>query len=973
MKRLGIDIGSTTFKCIVLDEDGRLLFKQYRRHASRIGETAVETLSSIASIVGDEPFLVTLSGSAGMGISERLDLPFVQEVYAEKLAVSRFNPGTDVVIELGGEDAKILFLTNGFEMRMNGTCAGGTGAFIDQMASLMDCTVDDLNDLASMHEKVYTIASRCGVFAKSDIQPLLNQGARREDLAAGILYAVANQTVSGLAQGRRIEGNVLYLGGPLSFLPQLREAFDKTLKITGTCPEDSLYYVAFGAALANIVKELTLTELVYLFSKGGIQRNYKSCPALFHNQTEYDNFKAEHEAHSSGIKEIDQPSGRMYLGVDAGSTTTKILLIDEENNIFRPLYAPNKGNPVQLVKDYLESLYADYPDIKIAGSCVTGYGEQLIRNAFNLDNGIVEMMAHFHGARQFLSAVDFILDVGSQDIKCFQIRNGSIENLYLNEACSSGCGSFLQTFASALGYSSEEFAKLGLFADAPVDLGSRCTVFINSSVKQAQKDGASIENIAAGLSISVVKNALYKVIRCSSAKQLGRNIVVQGGTFLNDCVLRAFEMELGATVVRPKYAPLMGAYGSALYARQCSNGTSTVLSASELASFQHTVRPVTCNGCTNHCNLTVNTFSGNRRYIAGNRCSKTLGRASKRENHDLYEYKISVLKRYMNQEKSENRRNIGFPMGLNYFELLPFWHTLFTRLGFNVVTSPLSSRKTYLQGQSTIPSDTVCYPAKLMHGHLDWLLRQDLDAIFYPNMSYNIDEHLGVDHYNCPVVAYYPQLLRDNVKELRDVVYMDDFMSLANQKQFTSRFQEVIHKYFPELRNSDIKKAVTAAYDEYHGYLADIRAKANEYLEYARQNGKHVIVPAGRPYHLDQEVNHGINQLLSEQGAVVITEDSVSQNETFFPTMVRNQWTYHSRLYAAAKYVAEAPKDLSINLVQLISFGCGVDAITSDETRSIIEAGGKIYTQLKIDEMPNMGSVTIRLRSLFAVLDGDRR
>ncbi|MBR2281472.1 MAG: 2-hydroxyacyl-CoA dehydratase, partial [Spirochaetales bacterium] len=817
------------------------------------------------------------------------------------------------------------------------------------------------------------IASRCGVFAKSDIQPLLNQGARREDLAAGILYAVANQTVSGLAQGRRIEGNILYLGGPLSFIPQLREAFDKTLGIRGTCPEDSLYYVALGAAFAGIGRQLSLSDLLSLFSNGGERKDYKSCPALFRSQDEYEAFKAEHEAHSSGIREVDSPSGRMYLGVDAGSTTTKILLMDDNCNIFRPLYAPNRGNPVQLVKDYLKDLYSEYPNIRIAGSCVTGYGEQLIRAAFNLDNGIVETMAHFYGARQFLPAVDFILDIGGQDIKCFQIRNGSIENLYLNEACSSGCGSFLQTFASALGYTSEEFARLGLFADAPVDLGSRCTVFMNSSVKQAQKDGATIQNIAAGLSISVVKNALYKVIRCSNARQLGRNIVVQGGTFLNNCVLRAFEMELGTTVVRPKFAPLMGAYGSALYAREHARERSTTITSSELDDFKHTVRPVTCKGCMNHCNLTVNTFSGNRRYIAGNRCSKPLGSTGKGEGHNLYEYKISLLGKYMNQEKDDGRRNIGLPMGLNLFELLPFWHTLFTRLGFNVVTSPLSSRRTYLNGQSTIPSDTVCYPAKLMHGHLDWLLKKDVGTIFYPDMTYNLDEHLGVDHYNCPVVAYYPELLRDNVRELGKVKYINDFMSLADQRQFTSRITQVLLKHFPDLRKTDIKVAVDAAYREYHSYLADVRSKANEYLEFARTNKKHIIVLAGRPYHLDPEVNHGIDKLISEQGAVVVSEDSVSQNEGFFPTKVRNQWTYHSRLYAAAKFVAEAPKDLSINLVQLISFGCGVDAITSDETRSIVEAGGKIYTQLKIDEMSNMGSVTIRLRSLFAVLDGGRR
>lgn len=981
--RLGIDIGSTTLKGILLDDNGRIVFKEYLRHGSKITETAITLLSRIKRITGNQKIETAISGSAGMGISERLALPFVQEVYAEKLAVNRLNPNTDVVIELGGEDAKILFLTNGFEMRMNGTCAGGTGAFIDQMASLMDCTVDDLNRLSMAHEKVCTIASRCGVFAKSDIQPLLNQGARREDIAAGIFHAVANQTVSGLAQGRTISGNVLYLGGPLSFIPQLRETFDNVLNVKGTCPENSVYYVALGAANSGVGKALSADDLIDLFAKNTASGNYKSCPALFKSQEEYQAFKEAHERASDGISEVSEPVGALFLGVDAGSTTTKILLMDENHNIFRPFYAPNKGNPVSLVQNYLTNLYNDYPSVKIAGSCVTGYGEELIKNAFNLDYGIVETMAHFYGARQFLPSVDFILDIGGQDIKCFQIRNGSIDNLYLNEACSSGCGSFLQTFASALGYTSEEFAKLGLFADSPVDLGSRCTVFMNSSVKQAQKDGASIENIAAGLSISVVKNALYKVIRCTNAQQLGKNIVVQGGTFLNDCVLRSFEMEIGSTVVRPKYAPLMGAYGCALYAQERQNRRfgrenstgpvafiSKTIGPEELKNFVHQARPVTCKGCTNGCSLTINTFSGGRRFIAGNRCSKPLGRATSNTEWNMYAYKIDVLKTYMNQEISTEKPNIGLPMGLNNFENLPFWHAFFTHLGFNVVTSPLSTRETYTRGQSTIPSDTVCYPAKLLHGHMRYLLDLPLNAIFYPGMTYNVDEHLGIDHYNCPVVAYYPQLLRGNLKELERVKYIDDFVSIEGRRQFIDRIYIILQKYFPNIKKKAIKEAAEAAYAEYDNFHSLIRKKAQDFMDYARANKKHVIILAGRPYHLDPEVNHGIDKLLCDLGAVVITEDSVSYLNKAFPTKVRNQWTYHSRLYSAAKFAAEADKDLSINLVQLISFGCGVDAITSDETRSIIESSGKLYTQIKIDEMQNTGSVNIRLRSLFAVIDG---
>ncbi len=967
MKRLGFDIGSTTMKCVLTNEQGEILFSDYRRHMAKISETALEMLDEIKEHYGDEPVGAAVSGSAGMGIAEKLSLPFVQEVYAEKLAVERLSPGTDAVIELGGEDAKILFLTGGFEMRMNGTCAGGTGAFIDQMASLMKISPDEMNDLARDRQSPCVIASRCGVFAKSDIQPLLNQGVRREDIAAGIFKAVVNQTIAGLAQGRSIKGNILYLGGPLTFLSELRASFDESLETKGVCPQNSLYYVALGAACSGIFKEITVNGLQSLFKNSLKPAGYAHTPPLFESKEQYEQFKKRHDAASAGIKETDKPKGKMYLGVDAGSTTIKILLIDENGNIFRPFYAQSDGNPVSAVKIYLLGVYKDFPDIDIAGSAATGYGEELIKNAFSLDFGIVETVAHYTAAKKFRENVDFILDIGGQDIKCFHIKNGNIDNIYLNEACSSGCGSFLQTFAKALGYDSAGFSKLGLFADAPVSLGSRCTVFMNSAVKQAQKDGASIENIAAGLSVSVVKNALYKVIRCRDADRIGKNIVVQGGTFLNDCVLRAFEQEIGREVIRPKYSPVMGAYGAALYAMKNAREQSSTISEKQLESFEHKVSTVACKGCTNHCTLTINSFSGGRKYIAGNRCSKPVSGNRQKYELNIYDYKLSLLGKYMNTPVCPEKKTVGLPLGLNMYELLPFWHTFFTSLGFNVSVSPLSDRQLYLEGQHTIPSDTVCYPAKMMHGHIDYLIKRRPDAIFYPDMSYNVDEGLGVNHFNCPVVAYYPQVIRDNVSELEDVTFICDFLSLAKPRQFEGRIFDILKKYFSGIERSSVKAAAKKAYAAYADYLADIRSKTDEFIKTAKEQGMPIIVLAGRPYHLDPEINHGIDKLLCRLGAAVISEDGISHLIKPFAVGVRNQWTYHARLYAAAKYVALAPKELDINLVQLVSFGCGVDAVTSDEVRSILEQEGKLYTQLKIDEISNMGAASIRLRSLFAI------
>ena len=748
------------------------------------------------------------------------------------------------------------------------------------MASLMNVTPTKLNELSKQHEKVYTIASRCGVFAKSDIQPLINQGARKEDIAASIFYAVVNQTIAGLAQGREIKGNILYLGGPLTFMSGLREAFDDVLKCKGLCPENSLYFVAMGAAMSPSgkpfnVRELAETTAVYSSSGG-----YKSCPPLFSSNEDYDAFKKRHNHDSDNIGYIDKPAGEMYLGIDAGSTTVKAILCDKNGNILKSSYSSNNGNSVPIVKAFLEEMYAEYPDINIVSSAVTGYGEDIIRNAFHIDNGVVETIAHYTAAEKFRKDVDFIIDIGGQDIKCFKIRNGAIDNIFLNEACSSGCGSFLQTFAAALGYSIADFSKEGLFADRPVDLGSRCTVFMNSSVKQAQKDGASVSNISAGLSISVVKNALYKVIRCDNPDSLGKNIVVQGGTFLNDAVLRAFEKETGRNVIRPSISGLMGAYGAALYAIKKSKASdkSGLITADGLKSFSHSVKAIVCNGCSNHCRLTVNTFGDKGRYIAGNRCEKPLGLPKQKEKFNLFKYKNELLGKYRTNERVEGKPTIGIPMALNMYELLPFWYTLFKKLGFNVIVSPVSTRKLYLEGQHTIPSDTVCYPAKMVHGHVEALIKEDVDAIFYPSMSYNVDEHLGDNHYNCPVVAYYPEVIKANVRDLGSIKFIYDFIGLNNRKYFPKRFGQILEKYFGKYPQSAIKAAADAAYAEYEGHMADIRRKGAEYIEIAKQRKMPVIVLSGRPYHVDPEINHGIDDLICDLGAVVVTVDSLSAN-----------------------------------------------------------------------------------------------
>ena len=966
--QIGLDIGSTTIKIAVLDDAGTLLFSKYQRHYSQI---AARFLELHRELMTKFPTLRTarlaISGSAGIGIAESCGIQFVQEVFAEKICTEKLHPGTDAVIELGGEDAKILFLGRHFDARMNDSCAGGTGAFIDQMAALLHVEPNQLNELAQQATTSYTIASRCGVFAKTDIQPLLNQGAAKCDLAASIFHAVASQAITGLAKGRPIEGKVLYLGGPLTFMSCLRDSFDKLLDIKGICPDNSLYFVAMGAAFCA-EHQVDFATLPAKLEAAGREHSFQHMAPLFKNEAEYQAFHERHRQASVAISTPEKAT-QAFIGIDSGSTTIKIAVMSPTGELLDSFYQSNKGNPVIAVRDYLTSFYQKYPHCQLLAGAVTGYGEDLIRHAFGMDYGIVETMAHFYAAQHLEPQVDFILDIGGQDMKCLKIHNGAIDNIFLNEACSSGCGSFLQTFAEILGYSAEEFAQIGLFADMPVDLGSRCTVFMNSSVKQAQKDGASVANISAGLSISIVKNALYKVIRPSSKAAIGQHIVVQGGTFLNDCVLRAFEQEMGLNVVRPNIAGLMGAYGAALYAQrryELKPQPSTIISLEELKSFQHTVKGVTCGLCNNHCHLTINIFASGKRFISGNRCERPITHMAPQDDLNLYRQKLELLKALPNNE-APKRGLMGIPMGLNMYELLPFWQGLLNHLGFRVVTSPIEDKSIYRKGQNTIPSDTVCYPAKLMHGHIKWLLEQGLDHIFYPCMTYNIQEQGTENCYNCPVVAYYPEVLHANMRELGKAHFFFDYLGLLHKKVLVQKLYELFHPEYPDITKGELHKAVDAAFAAYDAFEAQVKERGQKIIALARAQHKPIVVLAGRPYHIDPKVNHSIDRLITTMGAALVSEDAVSSHIT--PQKlnedlhVLNQWTYHSRLYAAAKYVSENP---DTHMIQLVSFGCGCDAITADECRRILEEHGRIYTQIKIDDIDNLGAAKIRIRSLFS-------
>lgn len=966
MYKLGIDAGSTTVKFVILDNNNNVVYKSYKRHLTKVKETIIEEVKNIKNILNDNEIKVAITGSAGYGVAIDSGISFVQEVFATTIGVKKLFNDIDIVIELGGEDAKIIYLTNGLEERMNSSCAGGTGAFIDQMASLMGISVEELDNLSFEHKNIYPIASRCGVFAKSDIQPLLNQGASKADIAASIYEAVINQTIGGLAQGRMIEGKVLFLGGPLHFYDGLRKMFTEKLNLKENIDAvDAEVFVAKGAAIfsSNEEKTYTYEGLLNNISKDN-KKNItiqKEVSPLFESEEEYKNFLDRHNRAKVAVRDIKDYKGDVYLGIDAGSTTTKLVLIDDNLEILYQYYGHNEGNPVEVVKRELLNIYSNYGEqIKIKSSAVTGYGEELLKKAFGIDFGIVETLAHFIAAKEFNPKVDFILDIGGQDIKCFEIENDSIKSIILNEACSSGCGSFIETFAKAMGYDVESFSKLGLFASHPADLGSRCTVFMNSSVKQAQRDGASINDVSAGLSISVVKNALYKVIRTNN---IGKNIIVQGGTLCNDAILRSLEKELNQNVIRSNISGLMGAYGAAIYSKKNFKKESGIIKINELHSFNHSSKAAKCGLCTNNCNLTINNFSGEKKYISGNRCSRPLGRNEKNSNPDLYEYKYNKLMEY--EDNSGDKGIIGIPMVLNMYENLPIFVKFFNELGIKVILSDNSSKNMYLKGQHTIPSDTACYPAKLSHGHIENLIEKGVKNIFYPCMTFNFDEGISNNNFNCPVVAYYPEVLKNNISLLKNINYIYPYIDLNSIKSSSANLYNSLKLSFPWISKNDVKSALLKGIDEYRSFKEDIIIKGKEAIEYARDNNLLTIVLSGRPYHIDKEINHGINKMMNSLNLVIITEDCIPYKYKPSEIKVLNQWTYQARLFNAAEYVGNND---NMQLVQLVSFGCGTDAITADEVKRILEEKGKIYTQLKIDETNNLGAAKIRIRSMVEAI-----
>lgn len=967
--RIGMDVGSTTLKVLVLDEENQIIYRSYERHKSRVRELAYAKIEALQDCLAGHTLHFAITGSAGIGMAKDGNFPFVQEVFATTQAVKQYYPKSDVVIELGGEDAKIIFLKGALEERMNSTCAGGTGAFIDQMASLLDVDLDTMDQLSLSYEKLYPIASRCGVFAKSDIQPLINQGVSKNNLAASIFQAVVDQTIAGLAQGRPIIGNVLFLGGPLSFLKGLRARFVDTLKLhpeQAIFPELAPYFVALGAALyAGNEQEISYEQLqrqleVVLHKK----TRYQGLPPLFETDADYLEFKQRHQRADVAHGDIQTYRGNAYLGIDCGSTTTKLVLIDEQLRILHEFYANNQGNPITVMLNELRHIYELCTDrITIAGSAVTGYGEELMRHAFHIDIGMVETMAHYAAAKHFNPDVDFIIDIGGQDMKCFRIKDHSIDDIILNEACSSGCGSFIETFAKSMGYSVAAFAQMGLAGNHPVDLGTRCTVFMNSSVKQAQKNGASMEDISAGLCISVVKNALYKVIRAKSPDDIGKQIVVQGGTFLNDTVLRAFERELGRHVIRPSIAHLMGAYGAALTAKKKVSKPSTLLRPDQLKQFTHQAVATNCGLCTNHCALTINSFADGSKHIAGNRCQRPIaGKPALHDYPNLYQYQYDRLRSIVKPGGSKG--TVGIPLVLNLYDTLPFWAEFFHALDYQVVLSDPSSRALYAMGQHTIPSDTACYPAKLVHGHIQSLLSKHVDTIFYPCMTYNVNEKLSDNHFNCPIVAYYPEVIAANM-EVNEQTYLYPYLYLEDAKHLKQRLSEVLRQHHFAITDADVAKACDQAYAAYHRYHRDLKEAGANALRFAKEHHKQVIVLAGRPYHVDPQINHGIHQLLTNLDFVVLSENALP----YLPyerRKVLNQWTYHARMYNAARFTVSQP---DTELIQLVSFGCGIDAITGDEVKSILRSANKLYTQIKIDEVDNLGAVKIRVRSLKAAME----
>ena len=973
---LGIDIGSTTVKIAILDKEHNLLFSDYERHFANIKETLASLLQKAYAELGNISVSPMITGSGGLTLANHLQVPFTQEVIAVATSLQELAPKTDVAIELGGEDAKIIYFEGGnVEQRMNGICAGGTGSFIDQMASLIQTDASGLNEYAKNYQSLYTIAARCGVFAKTDIQPLINDGATKEDLSASIFQAVVNQTISGLACGKPIRGHVAFLGGPLHFLDQLKAAFIRTLKLDDEHIIDldnSHLFAAMGSALnAKEDVQISLAEMVdKLSSDIKMEFEVERMEPLFATKEEYQQFTERHAKHKVKTGILSEYKGNAYLGIDAGSTTTKVALVGDDGSLLYSFYSNNDGSPLLTAIGAIKKIHSLLPEgVKIVRSCSTGYGEALMKAAFLLDDGEVETVAHYYAAAFFNPNVDCILDIGGQDMKCIKIKKQTVDSVQLNEACSSGCGSFIETFAKSLNYNVQDFAAAALFAKHPIDLGTRCTVFMNSKVKQAQKEGAEVSDISAGLAYSVIKNALFKVIKVSDASELGKEIVVQGGTFYNDAVLRSFEKIAGCEAIRPDIAGIMGAFGAALIARErYSEGyETTMLTYQQICDLQFDTSMAKCRGCTNNCRLTINRFSGGRQYISGNRCERGIGGQKNANNvPNLFEYKLKRIFDYEPLDADKASRGvIGVPRVLNMYENYPFWHTFLTELGYRVILSPNSNRKIYELGIESIPSESECYPAKLAHGHVTWLIRNDVKTIFYPALFYERNEFdKANNHYNCPIVTSYSENIKNNVEEITSgqVRLRNPFMSFRDEETISSS----LIKEFTEIPASEIKAAVHKAWIEQEKARKDMQAKGEEVLKYLQETGKRGIVLAGRPYHIDPEINHGIPEMITSFDIAVLTEDSVSHlAEPERPLIVSDQWMYHSRLYAAASYVKTTE---NVDLIQLNSFGCGLDAVTTDQVCDILTGSDKIYTCLKIDEVNNLGAARIRIRSLLSAL-----
>ncbi len=976
MYTLGIDIGSTTVKVALLSPDQDLLFSDYRRHFADIQGTLATLLAEATEKVGDHEISPVITGSGGLTLANNIGVPFTQEVVAVSTALSHYAPQTDVAIELGGEDAKIIYFEGGnIDQRMNGICAGGTGSFIDQMASLLQTDAPGLNEYAKNYQAIYPIAARCGVFAKTDIQPLINEGATKEDLSVSIFQAVVNQTISGLACGKPIRGHVAFLGGPLHFLSELRECFIRTLKLDEEhtiIPNNSHLFAAIGSAMTAEGRGMTtLGEMVKKLQAGvTMEIEVARLDPLFPSQEEYDDFIDRQSNYNVVTDDLSTYSGNCYLGIDAGSTTTKAALVGEDGSLLYSFYSSNNGSPLKTSLRAIKEIFSLLPEgANIVYSCSTGYGEALIKSALQLDEGEVETVAHYAAASFFDPNVDCILDIGGQDMKCIKIKGNTIDSVQLNEACSSGCGSFIETFAKSLNYSVQDFAKAALFAEHPIDLGTRCTVFMNSKVKQAQKEGASVADISAGLAYSVIKNALYKVIKVSDASELGKNIVVQGGTFYNDAVLKALEKIAGCEVIRPDIAGIMGAFGAALIARErYKEGTqTTMLSIDQINALQYTTHMAKCKGCTNQCRLTINRFSGGRQFISGNRCEKGIGQVKNKDNvPNLFDYKYKLIfgRESLEADKA-TRGTVGIPRVLNMYENYPFWHRFFTDLNYQVVLSPKSTRKIYELGIESIPSESACYPAKISHGHINWLINQGVKFIFYPCIPYERTEFKDAqNHFNCPIVTSYPENIKNNVDELKDeeIKFMNPFIALTNLSVATKQLKKI----FPDIPAVEIELAAAHGWEEMEKAREEMYRKGQETMEYLKETGRHGIVLAGRPYHIDPEINHGIPELINSYGMAVLTEDSISNlAQVERPLVVLDQWMYHSRLYAAAQYVKTTE---NLDLIQLNSFGCGLDAVTTDMVSDILSGSDKIYTCLKIDEVNNLGAARIRVRSLIAAI-----